>query len=285
MSKRDGEKDNICIIGKDRIVQYIEQIAITKTVYTFGDEWLYRMSRQALKSKDVYDIASMIWLIGRSYSASPERQINKAFGSDNKIEPADLFCDYATVVRIFLIKNEEKVKEYTYDNTEKDIDIIYSMNELILQLNKLRINVSHNDNTENIISFCSKFLHFCFPKSIFIYDQYSLCGGNRLFEKIMPKTKNKAVEKNIYVKDFCLDELIEIYSQAKSEKEKVCTGNVEDDTTGYINHAVRCYSLAKFINDNNISSINIYDDVYSIPRLVDSILLKIGCAKDCIHND
>ena len=106
-----------------------------------------------------------------------------------------------------------------------------------------------------------------------------------MFEKIMPKTKNKAVEKNIYVKDFCLDELIEIYSQAKSEKEKVCTGNVEDDTTGYINHAVRCYSLAKFINDNNISSINIYDDVYSIPMLVDSILLKIGCAKDCIHND
>ena len=282
MPNAEREKEETIIISKDSFVKYIEKITKTKTVYTFGDEWLYRMSRQVLVSKDVYDIASMIWIIGRSYSASPERQINKAL--ENKIEPANLFCDYATVVKKYLLHNEIAVNKYKYDNIEKDIKTLYSMNELIWQLNKLRIKVSNIDNTDNIISFCSKFLHFCFPHSVFIYDQYSLSGGKRLLEKIEPQTGDKIVENNVHIKDFRIAECEEIYCQVKESIEK--SGGVEkDETTEYINHAVRCYSIARFINGYNIKGINIYDDVYSIPRLVDSILLKIGCAKDGTHID
>ena len=54
-------------------IKEIAENAKKGTVYSFGDKWLYRMSRETLKQPDKNKIASMVWLIGRSYAASPER--------------------------------------------------------------------------------------------------------------------------------------------------------------------------------------------------------------------
>ena len=45
--------------------------------YSFGDKILYDMCQDKPTHKEKDIVAGKIWLIGRSYSASPERRLGK----------------------------------------------------------------------------------------------------------------------------------------------------------------------------------------------------------------
>ena len=65
--------DDNAQVCKQELNEIIQHIATTPTVYTYGDRWLYKMSEDVVGSPEDKKIASMVWIIGRSYAASPER--------------------------------------------------------------------------------------------------------------------------------------------------------------------------------------------------------------------
>lgn len=282
MIKQHGE------VSKDTkdIISYIKEISKEKTVYTYGDKCLYRMCRESLKSKDVYEVASTIWLIGRSYAASPERQIKKSLDEQNKIKSEELFKVFADKIVNNIFNDQRMVEngEYKYndDYIEKDARLLCDTVLLVQKLNMMRTKVSRVDGTENIISFCSKFLHFYMPKQVFIIDQYSLNGSIRILGKIHSQTKEKHVDKDFLVDDFRIKECQDNFSSIDRKVLDILTKenriNIKEDKVleEYRKHICRCYALAMFLNKNDLTGIEIYNNLNSMPRLVDSILLKVG---------
>lgn len=269
-----------------RVIQYYQELVEKKTVYSFGDMHLYKMCRDALISKNKEDIASTIWLIGRSYAASPEREIKKAIikgygeNKEKQLTSEDLFERFAEALNDAGLLINEMINdiEYCYERKRinEDVEILYRTVGLIRTINHIRLAVSGLPSTNNIVSFCSKFLHFYMPQSVFLFDQISLNGGKRIFESIKSKTEKKEVCNNLVIKDFQIEECKDIYNDLNNFIDETKIDKVMKE---YFYHACRCYSLAVYLN-NKVPRIKIYDEVYSMPRLVDSILLRVGHTKE-----
>lgn len=162
-------------------------------------------------------LAAQMWLIGRSYAASPERRDygekfdwdNSGNGLDsyfellamrllNKHEDNDRYNYHndlqAIVEKLSKIENEQKEQlEIDKDSLQISVAAVLSFNRL---LKKARFAVDRSeiirikgfvDETDeslgefenkqkNMLSFCSKFLHFHFPHAVFIMD--SITFGN-----------------------------------------------------------------------------------------------------------
>ena len=255
----------------------IKEIAEKETVYSYGDRCLYRMSQEVLKAPDENKIASMIWLIGRSYSASPERitkaiDHNKYVNDKNKM-PEIVFENMAKYLNDNIVNDKNSLYDqgYLFDSSDKDIKHLCDTIELVYRINESKCSINR---ATNMISFSSKFLHFCMPNRVFIYDQYSRKGTAALFGK------HKRFD------DACINEYTGKYIELKDEVNENITvsprynsENIEQDNEllkDYIRHVCGCYLLASIIHQSEINGIQIDENKYSIPRLVDSVLMDIG---------
>lgn len=279
------------IAMEKKINDYFEEICKTQTVYSYGDKYLYRMSKDALENIETKKIASMIWLIGRSYAASPERI--KGIKNEENYKPDIIFEKLANKMVEILESTKDKLdKEYNYDCSKEDIDLLKESIQIVININSCRFlndsNILNEKNdVNNMISFSSKILHFCLPKTVFIIDQYSRIGTKRLFDLIRNKTKEINVNDELKIKI----ENLRVFDKKKYsdivDKLKVKLG-IEDVKKNeaiieYIKHVSGCYVIAKYCKENGFSGIKIDDDnesICSTPRLVDSILLNIGEAKE-----
>lgn len=278
----------------DKVEEFFKKICENQTVYSFGDKYLYRMSKDTLNNIEENKIASMIWLIGRSYAASPERI--KGIKKENDT-PNIIFEELAKNIIKRILKFEKKQfdKEYKYtnDNSMEDIELLKNSVQMVIDINSCRFfNVSSDMNDQkavyNMISFSSKFLHFCLPKSVFIIDQYSKIGTIRLFNSIHNKTKDIYVNRDndIKIEDlrvFDKNEYSNILKELKKLKDICKIEEVKENEAiiEYINHVSGCYVIAKYCKEKELSGIKIDEEnnMISMPRLVDSILLKVGEAK------
>ena len=156
----------------------------------------------------------------------------------------------------------------------------------------------------NHISFSSKFMHFYFPHSVFIIDNFACEGGKQLFggdnsqKKRGLYTPKNAYEnpfdKTVYAefgnKDFSnlnnritKDPVIkEIINEYNTRNRQVSTTSGDNSTVkDYIEHCIRSYLLGCYIkNKAQIKPINQikYNNpvsIFSMPRLTDTILLNI----------
>ena len=207
-------------------------------------------------------VAGKMWLIGRSYAASPERQQGKVLNNldegSMKKPKINTDTDFFRKVAQIIVRNQESERldgvirqmrnvEYTYDFT-KDADVLKGSIELVKLLNEMIMMASNQYNKENYVerlaknnvSFASKYLHIHLPNVIYIMDTYSLING-----------KNKHKEMCLYDKDYA--KLFKTYKDIIP--------------CGYAEHTLRCYFIAQKLDRDG-------EDCY--PRAVDDILMLRG---------
>lgn len=92
---------------------------------------------------DYKKIASLVWLIGRSYAASPERHISQIKETEDK------FLHVANKVREIYNSNKNfREREFSY-SMDSDIDILLEGVSIVNSLNQ------EIKDEDNMISFCS----------------------------------------------------------------------------------------------------------------------------------
>lgn len=158
----------------------------------------------------------------------------------------------------------------------------------------------------NHISFSSKFLHFYFPHTVFIIDNFARDGGKLLFDGYntnKPRglyephnAKANPFEKTIY-NEFNKAAVFGLYNSITNDqtiKNIICeydTRKRQNSTTkgdnstvkDYIEHSIRSYLIGCYLADKSKAGITPieqikYNKPYSIssmPRLTDAILLNI----------
>ena len=262
---------------EEKFEEYIEKIP-DNYIYKKGDAVLYDMCHSVKKDEyNLYNFVSEMWLIGRSYAASPERKVKKykqifdyfeKFVEEAKSDE-DAICS--------VIKNDN-MDEYAYDFGDEDIKRLQNAFGKVVTLNEKikKINGKINGKeTDNIISFCSKILHFHFPDTIFITDKYSKTASGWLLNNLSRKNDNT-------VKGY--RERLLNFESKKAEKfeEEICNWwrDKKADSPScydeYIRHIMRCYRLSvwvkKTIKDEGNFKISNYK---SIPRFIDLILTNL----------
>ncbi len=250
--------------NKDGFYYHVNEI--NKRNDRSGNAAIYNACKN--KGKNVFNTADaeflegMLWLIGRSYAASPQR---RSYGVSSKMKDdeqgkkravwpvktensgnGDFFAEIAD----YIVKPKGKSREdlaklkdcleklssyekqpYNFDFSKnsancEDLQRLICVVQSVSLFNRLikraseRFDCVPGDNIHKIapkhsksgveekeyvycknqISFCSKFLHFFFPNSVFIIDQFSEKGAKIIFPKKTSK-KYKFIS-STYVDEF-----------------------------------------------------------------------------------
>ena len=179
---------------------------LNRESYNFGNEILYEMAKNRDDLTNEEKLIGSLWLIGRSYSASPERRNYKGEwiprpandGRGNFFsEIAKSLSDSECFNELIEAYNSENCR-YTFASQEnraindndksllvKAIGAVISFNsdlsKAIQEFDRVPEDLRNNIKCNNHISFSSKFLHFYFPNAVFIIDSYAHSGGAALF--------------------------------------------------------------------------------------------------------
>ena len=167
---------------------------------TFGNQILYDMCEP---NKNPWGepkrLADKIWLIGRSYAASPERRYyrkkdDRGAGKEKDLETrGDGTGKYFRETAAFLCNDGhypkltaclKELSPLRFDGTPGDIERLKQGIMCVALFNEMfkaaseQYDRKHNAGIyeslvyRNQVSFCSKFLHFHVPHSIFIIDRF-----------------------------------------------------------------------------------------------------------------
>lgn len=264
--------------------------------YDYGNDVLYQNcgfnclpvpGASAIDTK----LSSVIWLIGKSYSADPTRSAPKDTFSNNGLGSSfEKTANGVYSLREYtdFYKELERLTKEKYDyDYEKDRELLKRTVLLLDKLNRMMKKAmktiaeekGNNDTKiDNVVSFCSKFLHFMCPHLFFIIDSISLSGGAALFAK----TKGRRLD----VSDINPSTYIEIDTAKAFMKEQyqnvsplpLDLNEPHEAITTYYAHCLRAYRLACFLNANGKKckpQITGVPDSRYMPRLVDAILMRI----------
>lgn len=255
---------------------------------SFGNNILYDMCRSG-DMLDANKLGDEIWLIGRSYAASPERRFSEREGELSRGRgTGDYFGHIAeTLVKdekyIKLCDNIQNILDLNFDSSEQDYYVISSTIQCIQKLNECikiaseKFDRSHNkdidfQNTEykNQISFCSKFLHFQKPQSFFIIDQYTMEGAKQLF---VPACKKEvSLYTQVITKEVRESFKAKLITSLKGAN---ITVSQEDEVKKYILHVKRSYALGCILKDIETEFTISKGANISYPRLTDIIFQSI----------
>ena len=141
----------------------------------YGNEVLYRMCKEEPFHNDLAVVEGKIWLIGRSYSASIERQAGSGFKLRKALETI-----YKDNPEYFKIIDEHIYKISCIENTTtENLNHILFAHKCLVDFFFQLIRVEGKSQGAIIVnkrSLASKYLHFHAPKSVFIFD--SVVDGN-----------------------------------------------------------------------------------------------------------
>ena len=183
--------------------------------WLYGNEILYRMA-SAGGLTDAEKLAGAMWLIGRTYAASPQRRNYGTVENNEGYIDAEGKCPsrrprwpvrpqndgrdefFGAIARTMVEDNayttavcgwqSELGEGYYYNNSSGDMDRLISVICAVLGFNLiLGRALEWYDMAQpgffcsHHVSFSSKLLHFFFPHSVFIVDSFAKDGGSRLF--------------------------------------------------------------------------------------------------------
>jgi len=124
--------------------------------WNIGNQVLYDMCKKYPYHKDKAEIIAKVWLIGRSYAASIERNKNNRNISD------DFYSDKVA---------PQFKKNHTFDG---DVSGLKKLKEgnigIVLETHKKVVDFIREITGGDHRAFVSKYLHFHFPNLFFIYD-------------------------------------------------------------------------------------------------------------------
>ena len=279
---------------------------------SLGNEVLYELCREKpldwsgdkkYNSRDA--LSAKMWLIGRSYSASPER---RRYGKAEKVkfsiksEGLDLYfdklaekmegeVDYTILTNLVNDLRQEYFFKEKYDSAEwlksEDYKLLTKSIYAVSLLNKLLLNCRfeldkadlkekiRNENELKIIrdsqsnadSFCSKFLHFHAPNIVFIYDSISEqhMNMNGKKEKTFSFPNDEISE--IKISNKIVKGIVNAIKTADKNQLKEFNLAEDDIRQNYIRHCVQEYILAYELK-KRVNEFGTY-----IPRVVDTYVL------------
>ncbi len=308
---------------------------IIKERHSVGNDVLYKLCKKHHLSKKEQDyIAAQMWLIGRSYAASPERRdydvplvwTNSGNGLDsyfellaNKLLSDKFKEEFNSIIGLFSDCDDY----YACNNSINDIKILTNSIKAVLNFNnllkavRLSVDFGENENSakkvfdeclnilsnkngkesnnkrekiqafcndhenniyqtvksnqNNMISFCSKFLHFHFPNYVFIIDSLTESHFKGKNKKVFKFYEN---ESEITISNDEVNQFID-QSNVKNIIDNLdfSTKNISDDPRmKYIKHCVREYLLATKIKNSIKNDANVKFGTY-IPRVIDTYML------------
>ena len=270
--------------------------AINRDNYTYSNEILYSACRGVdilpapsdVSKAQIDRLSSVMLLIGRSYAASPERRSGANGGNDGKITFFEALArgiventDYGNWREsvIFLSKSA-----YSYDGGESDLNILKKSHACVIKLDEMICEFickyDKRDSIEDVrhcMSFCTKFLHFVVPHIFYIKDGISWQSIWNIYRKgsdsVLTYDKEKNMTVTIPKKDFgaFLNKSFPLFCCGKE-----CINNTNDQ---YFYHCKGCYAISCLLKNVELTSqtrnFNGIENIYSLPRLIDSILLNI----------
>ncbi len=275
---------------------------LNENSYFYGNEVLYKMASDSdLQNKD--RLAGMMWLIGRSYAASPQR---RSYGTDKESnwpvrsdnDGRDQF--FASVASDIVKNNDLKFADLKeailFDNSDTDkkrlatsIKTVWQFNTILSGAIQTFDYAPEDESCNDHISFCSKFLHFYFPHAVFIIDTYAMNGGINLYNPSSrgyicdpgrPETYNALKMQNATDYYFTEDvyknfQKAEVTKLAKKIEAQADLSN-EPEAKTYINHCVRSYLLGCYLKGKIKPSDELAGKgFWSMSRLTDTVFLNI----------
>ena len=152
------------------------------------------------------------------------------------------------------------------------------------------------DYCSNHISFCSKYLHFYYPHSVFIIDSYAEAGAGQLFKSVQNK-KTACIcsaDGRVRTEDPLSDDVYSAFDRQRARKQalKIFEGlgqlvqeyderkrspMDENKAVGYVTHCVRSYMLACKLKAAGIEPESQLPNrqLCPMPRLTDAVFLNI----------
>lgn len=278
---------------------YIKQLAdkineIIVNEVSFGNKLLYAMcvDKEGQEWGNASRLADKLWLIGRAYTASPERRFTtkEKHANDYHGDGTGLFFEKVAsniikAEQYFNVVSSAKGLQYLhFDGTEKDFTQLYDGILCVIEFNAmLKIALqqfdescgAHHDKKEykNHFSFCSKFLHFHAPHSIFILDYFTEEGAKTLvgscrrqpwaLKDIPLNTEVCKLFFEIFEKLLNYKPIDELISDIQVDKEK-------EWAKRYYLHSMREYAIGCFIREHVK-----FNPEVNMPCLVDSICQQV----------
>lgn len=251
-----------------------------------GNELLYGFCKNADNWSKKEFLSPQIWLIGRSYAASPQRRSYKKNKNgersqtelSDKGDGTDTFFDeladnllndkeYKSLIKE--IKGLQK-ESYEYeDNIESDKNILICTAQSVIKFNKILRkaikdidNAKDDDGLTNFMSFSSKFLHFYAPKVFFITDSISEATLRSLFNS------------NINLTSLDSDDIKKYTDLLQKLKDEFDNEKAENNGFDYIRHCCRAYVLACRLKKDSDNP-----GVVITPRAIDNYLLYVLARK------
>lgn len=256
---------------------------VNRTNYVFGNDILYKsfnfstLPHPSTVPFSIGELSSAIWIIGKAYSADPTRSAASLVASSGL---GLSFDSIATAIvhnsnykdlydKLNKLSSATYSFSFTHDKPILDdcVDCVDLLNDMIKDAMGI--------GSDNVISFCSKFLHFMCPNVFFMIDSLSLTGGIALY--------SGRASRVFQVETIPSSKWLEITDSArKFYKSKASIPPVKapyaEPIKTYFNHCVRCYSLATYLNEAKRHCVpqiaGVAASMY-MPRLVDSILMRI----------
>lgn len=154
-----------------KILEVIKKFKGKPDLGKVGNGILYDMCARYPYHDNESEIIAKVWLIGRAYAASIERNKNKDNISD------DFYADI--VAPKFKNHFDKLLLKIRNISTVKEDDI-----GAILKTHKKVVDFIYEITKDNKRSFTSKYLHFHFPSLFFIYDSRVARVINKIFKEI-----------------------------------------------------------------------------------------------------
>ena len=270
-------------------IDIVLQSAITtNTANSFGNQTLYDMCKiGSMLNAD--ELADEIWLIGRSYAASPERRFYKREGDLTRGRgTGDYFkhiANYLVTQPAFrsLVSKIKSLLPLKFDSSTLDFNNLCLSVQCVEELNELIIAASKNyDRVYNLgvlcsgtiyknqISFCSKFLHFQAPENFFIIDNFTHEASTQLFS-----TACRGAVKLYSVPITNVDRQVFSgkLSQAFASAPKcTCTLSIIND---YKEHVKRSYALGVILKEIEKMYSVLKSPLVTYPRLTDIVFQNV----------
>lgn len=260
----------------------------TYTSNSFGNQTLYNMCAKGNITIHK-ELADEIWLIGRSYSASPERRFRNP---SSTITPGRGTGDYFQHIANYIISRPafaiilSKMKFLTplkFNCSPSDFSCLCTSIQCVEEFNELVKEASKDYDAKynptitspptiyvNQISFCSKFLHFHMPENFFIIDRFTEEGAKQLFSTQCRKKCNLDTEEiNSTVRKAFSDEMDNTFKNIPP-----CS-ITSADILDYKIHVMRSYALGVVLKRIESCYSITKTPLVTYPRLTDIIFQKV----------
>lgn len=256
---------------------------IVNTNTCFGNKLLYDMCVNEPGQEWGYAalLADKLWLIGRAYAASPERRYQKK-PENSQAVVGDGTGQFFSAVAEYIIHNKPSQnfsrfgESLVFDGSDTDAGRLAASINAVVALNDLLRNAifkvdqvpkDEEGNYRNHLSFCSKFLHFHYPESVFITDSYSYENAKAM---LSPRTRSGRTLDNLTINaTVWKNAIVPKIKNVDFVNFKACLHNRapgNDVLKEYREHCLRAYEIGCVMKQlTNEAS----------PRAVDTFLLKL----------